>query len=56
MLLLFFDKRMAAKLFAVIRHPTVQFLGIYFAWKYFGYLFRPVQLFVIHLLYPGIYY
>jgi len=56
MLLLFFNRQTAAKIFGVIRHQTVQFFGIYFAWKWFGYVFRPVQRLVTHLLYPGVFY
>lgn len=36
--------------------PMLSLLGILIAWRAFGYIFPPVQLFAIQLLYPGMGY
>ena len=36
-----------------ISNPAYMFLGLFIAWKIFGYLFSPLYLLFINLLYPG---
>ena len=38
------------------RQPMLAFGGMYLAWKFFGFLYSPVHLFVINLLYPEMHY
>jgi Zn-dependent protease len=40
----------------VRRQPMLAFGGMYLAWKFFGFLYSPVHLFVINLLYPEMHY
>jgi hypothetical protein len=38
------------------RQPMIGWIGILIAWKIFGYLFHPIFLFVVNLLYPSAQY
>jgi Zn-dependent protease len=38
------------------RQPGLALLGILVAWQVFGYVFRPLFLFAVNLLYPGVRY
>jgi Zn-dependent protease len=55
-ILMFFVSESAAERFLhFMHHPTLRFIGLLVAWNIFGTLFRPIQHFAVHLLYPGIY-
>lgn len=54
---LFLERRMAQEyLNALHRNPSVGFIGLYLAWQFFDVAFRPIHLFSLRLLYPGIWY
>ena len=38
------------------RQPMIGWVGILIAWKIFGYLYHPIFLFAVNLLYPGAQY
>ena len=40
----------------VRRQPALAFGGMYLAWKFFGFLYTPLHLFAINLLYPEMRY
>ncbi|MCE5229473.1 site-2 protease family protein [bacterium] len=40
----------------LMRQPAVMLIGMIAAWNGFGYIFRPIFLTLINLLYPGSYY
>jgi Zn-dependent protease len=40
----------------LLRHPGMSLFGIFIAWKVFGAIYPPIQLFAINLLYPGLHY
>jgi len=40
----------------LVRQPGVYFIGLLAAWHGFGYVFGPIQLAAINLLYPGLQY
>jgi len=46
----------SARLEAMIHHPMFSIIGLIVAWNLFDRLFRPVHLFAINLLYPGVGY
>jgi Zn-dependent protease len=50
---LMLDEQMAHKYMDIIQSRTFAFIGLIVAWKLFGYVFSPIHLFVINLLYPG---
>jgi len=39
-----------------ISRPGNSIIGLIIVWQFFGYIFSPIQLFVINLLYPGHHY
>jgi Zn-dependent protease len=54
---LFLPENPARRYLAYIRRqPMLALGGMYLAWKFFGFLYSPVQLFVINLLYPELRY
>lgn len=50
------EDRMAREYLNFIRNPSFMFIGLFLAWQVFGMIFRPVHLFAINLLYPGMGY
>ncbi len=50
------NEDLARKYMEFIRNPTYMFLGLIVAWKLFDYLFSPIYLMAINLLYPGHHY
>ncbi len=38
------------------RHPGFNYIGIFVAWQVIGWIYRPIQLFAVNMLYPGSYY
>ncbi len=53
---LLMNESLAVKFVAATRTSQYGFLGIIVAWYVFGYIFSPVFLFAINLLYPGHHY
>lgn len=51
-LLLVVSRSMVSTVYGLIKHPTLRMVGLYVAWRYFGMLFHPVEIFAAHLLYP----
>jgi Zn-dependent protease len=43
----------ALKFTEFVRQPTFGFIGIILAWNLFDYIFDPIHLLSINLLYPG---
>jgi Zn-dependent protease len=50
------DSENAYKYKAFISQPTIAIIGLIIAWQCFDYIFSPVHLFAINLLYPGCHY
>jgi Zn-dependent protease len=50
------DSENADKYKAFISQPSVSIIGLIIAWQIFGYIFEPVHLFALNLLYPGYHY
>lgn len=46
----------AYKYKALISQPSISIVGLIIAWQFFGYIFEPVHLFALNLLYPGYHY
>ena len=38
------------------RHPGFNYIGLFVAWQVIGWIYRPIQLFAVNMLYPGSYY
>jgi Zn-dependent protease len=56
-LLLFFVKgEQATKVFEFIHNPRFTIFSVIVAWNIFDYIFYPIHLFAINLLYPGVSY
>jgi Zn-dependent protease len=56
-ILIFFVKgEQARKVFEVINNPRFAFFSLIIAWNVFDYIFGPIHLFAINLLYPGVSY
>jgi Zn-dependent protease len=56
-LFLFFVKgRQADQVFSFIHGRGLIFLSIFIAWKFFMYIFNPIHMMAINLLYPGVSY
>jgi Zn-dependent protease len=55
-LLLFTHGQMAKEVFGLIRHPMLQRVGIFIAWKVFGPMFAPILQYAGHILYPGLFF
>ncbi len=53
---LFLSSQNAYKYKEFIRRPTNSIIGLIIAWQFFGYIFTPIQLLAINLLYPGSHY
>ncbi len=56
LLLFFFEGEQAKKVFHFINNPGFAFFSIIIAWNLFDYVFGPIHLFAINLLYPGVSY
>jgi len=50
------DSENADKYKAFVSQPSVSIVGLIIAWQFFGFLFEPVHLFALNLLYPGYHY
>jgi Zn-dependent protease len=55
-LLFFVEGEQAKKVFAFINNRSFFFISIFIAWRVFDYIFSPIHLFAINLLYPGVSY
>ncbi len=55
-LMLFVSEAAAEKFMAMLHHPSLRFFGLFIAWKIFGAIYPPIQLFAVNLLYPGLGY
>jgi len=56
-LLLFFAKgEQAERVFEFVNNPRFAFFSLIIAWNVFDYIFGPIHLFAINLLYPGVSY
>ena len=53
---LFLSDEGADTYWQLLRHPGINMIGIFIAWKIFGAIYPPVHLFAINLLYPGMHY
>ncbi|MGE4542912.1 MAG: site-2 protease family protein [Pedobacter sp.] len=53
---LFLSRERAVSYLDFIESTPLMFLGLLFAWNVFGYLFDPIHLGVVNLLYPGVGY
>ncbi len=53
---LFLNEENAHKYKAFISQPSTSIIGLIIAWQAFGYIFGPIHVFVINLLYPGHHY
>jgi len=53
---LFLGSKNASKYKEFISRPAYSIIGLIIAWQFFGYIFEPVQLLAINLLYPGHHY
>jgi Zn-dependent protease len=40
----------------LVAHPTYQLIGLVIAWQCFGYVYSPIHIFALNLLYPGAHY
>jgi Zn-dependent protease len=50
------DSANAYKYKTFISQPSVSIFGLIIAWQFFGYIFEPVHLLALNLLYPGYHY
>jgi len=50
------DRANADKYKAFVSQPSISIIGLIIAWQFFGFLFEPVHLFALNLLYPGYHY
>jgi len=50
------DRESALKFMEFTRQPAFGFIGIILAWNLFDYIFDPIHLLSINLLYPGLSY
>lgn len=53
---LLLEDSMAREYLNFIHNPSFMFIGLFLAWQIFGPVFRPIHLFAINLLYPGLNY
>jgi len=53
---LFMSEEQARRYLAFVRKSSFSFLGLIIAWNVFGYVYSPVHLLAINLLYPGLHY
>ncbi len=53
---LLLEDSMAREYLNFIHNPSFMFIGLFLAWQIFGPVFRPIHLFAINLLYPGMGY
>lgn len=53
---LFLSESVARRYLGFIRRSPLVILGLFLAWNLFGYIFPPVHLCCINLLYPGLHY
>jgi Zn-dependent protease len=53
---LFMSEQLGQKYMTLVHRSGFAILGIFLAWKLFGYLYSPIHLFAINLLYPGMNY
>lgn len=50
---LLFTKNFARRFIRVTQHPTLALIGLVVSWKIFGYLYDPLFLSALNMLYPG---
>lgn len=55
-ILLFVKGDKAQKVFEIINNPRFAFFSLIIAWNIFDYIYGPIHLFAINLLYPGVAY
>lgn len=53
---LFLNESSAYKYKELISRPAFSIMGLIIAWQFFGYIFSPIQLLALNLLYPGLHY
>ena len=53
---MFLSRENASRYKDFIRRPGYAIIGLIIAWQFFGYIFTPIQLLALNLLYPGCYY
>ena len=53
---LFMSDETARRYRDFVRNPAFGWIGLILAWKVFDPVFRPIFLFAINLLYPGLHY
>lgn len=53
---LFLSSENAHKYKEFMHQPAFSIVGLVIAWQFFGYIFEPVNLFLLNLLYPGCHY
>lgn len=53
---LFIPEETARKYLQFIRNPSFMFIGMMVAWKFFGFIYSPIHLWFINLLYPELHY
>jgi len=51
--LFFVNERSAGSYLSMMRRPMVSYAGLVIAWRAFDVIYRPIQLFVLNVLYPG---
>jgi Zn-dependent protease len=52
-LMFFVSPETAENFMRFMQHPMLRIIGLFIAWKLFGYVFPATQLFAVNLLYPG---
>lgn len=55
-LMLLLSESAARKYWELMSNPGLSLLGFFVAWKVFGLIYPPLQLFALNLLYPGSHY
>lgn len=53
---LFMSERLGQKYTLLFHRSGFAILGLFLAWKLFGYIYSPIHLIAINLLYPGMHY
>jgi Zn-dependent protease len=53
---IFLKEKVALRFIELTHHPSFTFIGIIIAWKLFDYVFSPLFIFGLGLLYPGLRY
>lgn len=55
-LMLLVNRQAAERFLEILHNPSLRFFGLFVAWKIFGTIYPPVQIFAVNLLYPGLGY